>query len=274
MILFLLQIANCNKLDSLDNWPYSDSLNKLVLVKNESLKSLPDWTRLPNLQHLLVLKNDNVRFITGTELLKHARRIFLLNNRDVVANSIHAGYGFDWGWLPPEPSSVKVEFEHRRTIKWLKNQDFGFKAAVVYAWKKFEDGALYTKKETKGYIGGIVVNYYSPYRLYLGIGAGYGNMQNVFQDQTEKKNITFLWINNLGYQFAPYFLRKDKVSINMDLYTIFEKDDYFILPSFGLTYYHTLGFHRKTSFIRTGDSRRHIYSKRKLERIDQLPVEF
>lgn len=264
-------ITNCQQLESLSNWPPSDSLEILVLLGNDSLKALPRWQQLPNLQHLLVQNNENIRFIKGTQALKKAEKIFLLNNRDVATNSIHAGFGYEWG---PELSSVKLEYEHRRTLKWLKSQDFGIKFVAAFTKKVFDNDALFVQRETQGFIGGVVINYYSPYRLYGGLGVGVGQIQNIYRDDPRQYKFTTVWINNVGIQFAPPFLRKDKVSLNIDLYTIFDENDYFILPSFGITYYHTLGFHRKTSFLRPGDSRRYIYMGWDREPVDRVLERF
>lgn len=264
-------ISDCDRLIGLNEWPKSDSLNKLMLYKNGNLQNLPDWQHFSNLKYLLILNNSDITTIKGIKSLKNTEQLYILNNPNLIVNSIHAGFGFEWGI---DLTSIKLEFEHRRTVKWLKNQDFGFKAVALYAYKKFEDDALYTKRKTKGYIGGFVINYYSPYLIYAGAGIGLGRTESLFADQSRQRRINFVWINNLGFQFAPYFLKKDKVSINMDLYTIFEKDDYYILPSFGLTYYYTLGFNNKTHFIRPGDSRRHIIRKWHRERIEDLPETF
>ena len=154
--------------------------------------------------------------------------------------SCHAGFGFDWG---VRPSSVKVEFERRRSFSSHRTAgDLGYKLLGIYSAKFFNSAATIEKRQTEGWIGGIAVNYYSPYRFYYSVGVGAGFFKNLYPSQPGARSRNFVWINHLGYQFAPYFLRKDKLSLNMDLYTIFSDfSSYNMLPSFGLTYYRTLG---------------------------------
>ena len=269
-------ISHCNSLIGLDNWPQSDSLDKFVLYKNYNLKALPDWKRFPNLKHLLIQNNETLTEHKNFNSLKKTERLFILNNPSLITNSINGGYGSEWG---VDMSSVKLEFEHRQIIRWLKS-DIGFKFLGAYVQKIFVENDLYKNREMKSFLAGFLVNYYTPFRVYLGFGIGVGRTRSLLADQSLQHKINFLWINQLGYQVAPYFLKKDKISINMDFYSIFEEGDYFILPSFGLTYYHTLDFNRKTYFIRPGDSRRHIVPKWRVvrennkQRIDTLPEQF
>ncbi|MDX1912051.1 MAG: hypothetical protein SFV22_11220 [Saprospiraceae bacterium] len=256
-------ISQCPALTDLKDWPASDTLKTLVLKNNQQLKTLPNWKNFPRLNTLIVQNERDLKRAPGTAALPHDARIYLLNNPNLITNSLHAGFGFDWD---VRISSIKMEFEHRRRLQWrfVKNQDFGIKAIASYTWKNFYNPSPgIVKNASEGLVVGGVVSYYSPYLIYTGIGMGAARLWSRFSDESVKMTNHFVWINNLGVQVAPYFLRKDKMGLNMDLYTIFRGNDYFILPSFGLTYYRTLGFHRKTSFVRLNEARRTTFFKGK-----------
>ncbi len=264
-------IGHCDSLNRLDGWPHSDQLDKLVLFENSQLRELPNWDSFPQLRRLLIKNNNDIKKIKYTKSLKNADGLYVLNNPNLSINSINAGFGFEWG---VDPASVKLEYERRRTLPKFANQEFGLKFLVHYARKQFGNDALYDKKETRGFIAGSVITYYSPYIIFVGIGMGVGRTENLFSDRSPQRNTNFVWINTLGFQIAPWFLKKDKVDIGVDLYNIFEKDDYFILPSFGLLYRHTLGFHKKMRFIRPSDSKQPKFLKRHWDRIDLSPEGF
>jgi hypothetical protein len=254
--LTAVTVNNCDNLANIDNWKPSQYLEKLVLSDNEQLQKMPDWRDYPKLKKILIQNDPDITRIRGTKSLKNVDKIYLINNPNLITNSVHIGYGYEWG---VNITSYKIEVERRRRTKFFGGKpDLGFKAVAAYAQKKFDYDPTIQRK-AKGFIIGGVINYYSPYWVYTGAGLGFGNFRSTFTDGTElPANNHIVWINNLGAQFAPYFLKKDKLSINMDLYTVFLSRDYYILPSFGITYYHTLGFHRKTYFIRPGDARRNI----------------
>jgi hypothetical protein len=267
--LAAVSIANCKGLKNLDKWTASDSLSSLSLFSNESITLLPDWKKFSHLKTLAIVNARDVEEIKGTQALLHADRIYLINNTSLKTNSIHAGFGFDWTFLP---SSLKFEAEHRRLIKLFnKSVDAGFKAVAAYFRKDFSFPEDKLSLKSKGIIGGAVMTYYSPYWIYTGIGIGAGRFDNQFVNKNPRQTTNLVWINNLGIQLAPHFLKKDKISINMDLYTVFVPKDYYILPSFGFTYYKTLGFSKNTILVRPGDARRTVRIKNKdgnEERID------
>jgi hypothetical protein len=269
-----IYISKCNKLTGFDQWPQSDSLKKLVLFENSHLRDLKDWKRFPQMNRLLIQNNNGIHEIKGLQSMKKADEILVINNPNLVTNSINAGVGGDWSL---NFTSAKLEFEHRQTIGWgwLKNPEIGFKAMALYNTRKFSDTDLYGTKEKKGFIGGLAINYYLNY-IYAGVGVGFGHTQTRLANQVTKESTNFVWYNDLGIQIAPRFLKRDKVGIGVDLYNIFGKNDYYILPSFGVSYYHILGFSRKTWFIRPGDPRRYILlKKRDKEQIDdRLPEKF
>ncbi|MEY3243753.1 MAG: hypothetical protein RIR11_5192 [Bacteroidota bacterium] len=270
--LTAVTVNNCDSLANIDNWKPSEYLEKLVLSDNEQLKQIPDWRNYPNLKHILIQNDPDINHIRGTKSLKNVDKIYLINNPNLVTNSVHFGYGYEWG---VNITSYKIEVEHRkRTSFFGGNPDLGYKAVAAYAQKKFDYDPA-SERKSKGFIIGGVINYYSPYWVYTGAGMGFGNFRSIFTDGTElPANNHIVWINNLGAQFAPYFLRKDKLSINMDLYTVFLSRDYYILPSFGLTYYHTLGFHRKTYFIRPGDARRSVKHNKDRSKLKNIAKDF
>ena len=254
-----IKIDNCDGLTSIDQWKPSDRLTKIALYDNAQLERMPDWRNYPNLKELLIQNDNELKRIYGTKTLKGVERIYIINNPNLITNSVHAGFGFEWG---VNISSVKLEFEHRRRVRLANGRpDLGFKAVGLYARKDFDYQTVGPSRKADGYIAGVAINYYSPFWVYTGAGMGVGHFQSRFSDNTSSTTTNLVWINNLGAQFAPPFLKKDKMSLNMDLYTVFVKKDYYILPSFGLTYYHTLGMHPKTYFVRPGDARKKIYQK-------------
>jgi hypothetical protein len=266
--LTAVTVNNCDSLANIDNWKPSPHLEKLVLSDNEQLQNMPDWRDYPNLKDILIQNDPDITHIRGTKSLKNIDKIYLINNPNLITNSVHIGYGYEWG---VNITSYKIEVERRKRTKFFGGKpDLGFKAVAAYAQKTFDyDPAI--QRKAKGFIIGGVINYYSPYWVYTGGGLGFGNFSSTFSDGTVLPNNNHIvWINNLGAQFAPYFLKKDKLSINMDLYTVFLKRDYYILPSFGITYYHTLGFHRKTYFIRPGDARTSIKHKKDRSKIKNI----
>jgi hypothetical protein len=270
--LTAVTVNNCDSLANIDNWKPSQSLEKLVLSDNEQLQKMPDWRNYPNLKDILIQNDPDITHVRGTKFLKNVDKIYLINNPNLITNSVHIGYGYEWG---VNITSYKIEIERRKRTKFFGgNPDLGFKAVAAYAQKNFDyDPTIQRKAE--GFIIGGVINYYSPYWVYTGAGLGFGNFRSTFTDGTElPSNNHIVWINNLGFQFAPYFLRKDKLSINMDLYTVFLSRDYYILPSFGLTYYHTLGFHRKTYFIRPGDARRSVKHNNARSKLKNIVKDF
>jgi hypothetical protein len=270
--LTAVTVNNCDSLANIDNWKPSQSLEKLVLSDNEQLQKMPDWRDYPKLKDILIQNDPDITRIRGTKSLKNVDKIYLINNPNLITNSVHIGYGYEWG---VNITSYKIEVERRRRAKFFGGKpDLGFKAVAAYAQKKFDYDPTVERK-AKGFIIGGVINYYSPYWVYTGAGLGFGNFRSTFTDGTElPANNHIVWINNLGAQFAPYFLRKDKLSINMDLYTVFLTRDYYILPSFGITYYHTLGFHRKTYFIRPGDARRNVKHKKERSKLKNIAKSF
>jgi hypothetical protein len=110
-----------------------------------------------------------------------------------------------------------------------------------------------------------MATYYSPSYIFAGIGLGVGRLPYIFPNSgTSQSAAKLVWMNNVGLQFAPYFLLKDKMSLTMDLYTFFDNyTTYYILPSFGITYFHTLGMNSKTVFYRSSDQRRNLVPARK-----------
>lgn len=272
-----VQIDNCDSLKSIGNWAASEHLNQLLLFENERLQQLPDWERFPKLQTLVIQNENHITHIPHTKQLKNVQDIYILNNPNLVTNSINAGFGFEWG---VNVSGVKLEFEHRRRFSKFfgldmgGKPDLGIKAVASYVRKKFDYAAPALERKSDAFILGGVANYYSPFWMYAGLGVGLGRLRNQFSDNTEQRSIQFVWINNLGLQVAPYFLKKDKVSLNMDLYTVFAERDYYILPSFGLTYYRLLGFHPRTHLLRPGDARRHIYYKGNRKKLKDVKTIF
>ncbi|MFN0035189.1 MAG: hypothetical protein ACKVUS_08985 [Saprospiraceae bacterium] len=276
-------ISHCHALDSLNHWPASVSLTKLVLFENNGLKTVPNWRLFPNLNTLLIQSNQSLTRIPRTRALKNLDRAYLLNNPKLRTNSLQVGFGLDWD---VRVSSLKIEFEHRRRmqLKMFKNQDFGLKGVASYIWKNFyTPSPSVVKHNTEGWVLGGVLTYYSPYLIYTGLGIGYANLYSLFTDQSGQRTQHFVWINTIGVQLAPRLwrrnlLRKDKLSLNMDLYTISNDDkfisrDYFIHPSFGLTYHITLDLHKNTNFLRINESRKHTFFKGKKVRVENLPDE-
>ena len=268
--LTIVHINNCDSLKDLHRWAPSTDLTHLILRNNYSLSNLPDWKLFPALKTILIVNDNDITRVPNTRALKKTSAVYLLNNMNLRTNSIHVGFGFDWD---VRISSLKLEFEHRRRLRIPRgNPDLGFKAVAVYAHKNFYDRAPVINKNSEGLLLGLVVNYYSQNWFYAGAGVGVGRFQSWFSDQTSQRSTKLVWINNLGAQFAPSFLKKDKLSVNMDLYSVSNRlRDYYIVPSFGLTYYHTLGFHRSTHLIRPGDVRQSTFYKGEKVRIDDLP---
>lgn len=267
-----VRINNCDSLSSITNWKPSDQLTEIYLYENNKLHQMPDWRNYPNLKTLLIQNDNELKRIYGTKSLREAEHIYIINNPDLITNSVHVGFGFEWG---VNVSSVKLEYEHRRRTSFSRLNrdrlaDLGFKAVAAYAWKDFDYITPAPRRTSEGYLAGAVINYYSPLWVYTGAGLGVGRFTSRFSDNTSTSSTHLVWINNLGAQFAPPFLKKDKMSINMDLYTVFVKRDYYILPSFGLTYYHTLGMHRNAHFIRKGDARRYIWVDGKKREIGKI----
>ncbi len=267
-----IKVTNCDSLSNFDSWKPSDQLTKILLYHNDRLARLPDWRNYPNLTTILIQNDEELQWVYGTKSLRKAENIYLINNPNLVTSSINVGFGFEWG---VNITSGKIEYEHRRRVK-MKNgrPDLGFKAMGAYIQKVFDHESAQPQRTARGWMLGGMVNYYSPYWFYTGAGVGMAGSYSQFTDNTTSDNIHFVWLNTLGTQLAPAFLRKDKVSLTMDLYTIFEGKDYYILPSFGLTYFHTLGMHRKTHFIRAGDARRHVKVNGKRKPIGRAAEQF
>ena len=273
-----IRISHCEKLTTLD-LPPSDSLRKIMIFEDNRLRKLPNWEKFSNLENVAILSCKEIRGVKSLKKLKHPKEVLLINNFKIPSYSIHAGFGFDWG---VKPSTLKLEVEKRGSLG-VTAGDFGVKALAVYSNKfSFYNYPTDNSRESKGIIGGLAFNYYSPYRFYYSLGVGGGRFTTLQPDLTHKTGNKFVWVNNLGYQIAPYFLRKDKLSLNMDLYTIFDDfNNYDILPSFGLTYYRTLGMKKNTHFLRPSDHRQHLVRSRwhpfddtLWKEIKKLPDEF
>ncbi len=267
-----IKVTNCDSLSNFDSWKPSDQLTKILLYHNDRLARLPDWRNYPNLTTILIQNDEELQWVYGTKSLLKAENIYLINNPNLVTSSINVGFGFEWG---VNISSGKIEYEHRRRVK-MKNgrPDLGFKAMGAYIQKVFDHESAQPQRTARGWLLGGMVNYYSPYWFYTGAGVGIAGSYSQFANNNSADNTHFVWLNTLGTQLAPSFLRKDKISLTMDLYTIFEGKDYYILPSFGLTYFHTLGMHRKTHFIRAGDARRHVWVNGKRKPIGRAAEQF
>lgn len=263
--LAAISIANCKGLKNLDKWSANDNLSSISLFSNDSITLLPDWKNFSNLKTLVIVNARDVKHIKGTQTLSKAAGIYLINNASLRTNSIHAGFGFDWTLLQRfRPSSFKIEAEHRRMVKIFKRPlDAGFKAVAACFRRDFRFPEDKLSLKSKGFIGGVVITYYSPYWFYTGFGIGAARFDNQFVNKNPRQTTNLVWINNLGIQVAPCFLKKDKLSLNMDLYTVFVPKDYYILPSFGITYYKTLGFNKNTILLRSGDARRTVLFKDK-----------
>lgn len=265
-------ISGCDSLRTLENWPLSEQMQALVLYENDNLKHLPHWDALPNLKRVLIQQNDSITNLKGIGKIRTAERLIMVNNDNLMTNSLHIGIGADWSL---RPTSAKVEFEHRQRVeKPFANQNIGFKATFAYVQRTFQDNDLYIPRQTKGYMGGAVATYYSPYIFYIGLGVGLIHTRNTLLDQPTTSSTQFVWINNLGFLYTPWFMKKDKLGVGVDIYNVFEKKDYYILPSFGLTYYYTLGFNRKTRLIRRSDYTQPFRRKKHRNWLDQLPASF
>jgi hypothetical protein len=269
-----IEVANCDSLNNFDSWKPSDQLTKIVLFENDRLARLPDWRNYPNLTTLVIQNDEDLQWVYGTRSLSKAENIYLINNPSLVTSSINVGYGFEWG---VNITSGKIEYEHRRRAKFRNGRpDLGYKGMAAYVRKRFDHESNQQTRLAQGWLLGGMVNYYSPYWFYTGAGVGLARSYSSFGDNNDivSERTHFVWLNTLGTQFAPYFLKKDKLSLNMDLYTVFEGKDYYIIPSFGITYYRTLGMHRNTHFIRRGDARRHIWVNGKRKQIGDAAGQF
>ncbi len=256
-----IKISNCG-LETL-SLPPSEGLEKVSILRAENLRFLPHWSRYPNLRALHVYECGKVRRAPRTKGLKNLEEVVLVNNTRIRTHSLSGGFGLDWD---VQPSSFKIEYEWRRSIGRTVG-DIALRGSLVAASKRFHFDSSENYVRSLGQMAILAVTYYSPYRFYFSIGVGPGRFERFRTNANAAPTGHTIWVNSLGYQLAPYFLRKDKLSVNMDLYTIFAKrpfsTDYNILPSLGLTYYKTLSMGRKTHFLRPSDGRRHFSTERK-----------
>jgi hypothetical protein len=267
------QIEECKSLNDLSHWPASDVLKVMLLRNNDKLTNLPKWENFTALNTLLIENDDQLLNIRKSKSLRNTKEIYLINNPNLRTNSLHLGFGYDWDVLFSQLkfSGLKLEFEHRRRVFI---HDLGFKGIVSYLNKRFYDENSTLNRTTEGYVFALGMTYYAQNWIYVGLGGGFGKFQSWFADKAPQKGFKVVWVNNIGFQFAPYFLKKDKLSLSMDLYTVSTSlKDYYINPAFGLTYYHTLGMKRKTYFIRPSDTRRHTFYGGGKVKIGDLPKE-